>query len=67
MSRWWRQVTKGLTGDLTSEDEEEARALNSEAETPNWSGPCCQQDGKCRGSVVGMRLDFAPQSLGYTG
>lgn len=60
-------MTKGLTEELTSKDEEEASTQNSETETPTGVAPCCQQDGKCRGSIVEIRLYFASQSLGYTG
>lgn len=60
-------MTKGLTEELTSKDEEEAGAQNSETETPTGVTPCCQQDGKRRGSIVEIRLGFASQSLGYPG
>lgn len=61
-------MTKGLTEELTSKDEEEeAGTQNSETETPTGVAPCCQQNVKCRVSIVGIRLDFASQSLGYSG
>lgn len=67
VSKWRWQGTKDLTEELASKDEEEAGTQNSETETPTGVAPCCQQDSKRRGSIVGIRLDFASQSLGYTG
>lgn len=67
MSNWRWQGTKGLTEELTSKDEEERGTQISGTETSTGVAPCGQQDGKHRGSIVEIRLDFASQSLGYTG
>lgn len=56
---------KGLTGELTSEGEEDTGAQNSEAETPTERAPCCQRNSKCRGCGGGDEIRLCMPKFGW--